>query len=564
MAASRAGLMVGSRPRRKLRKIAAPFVVAAPTGARIRTRLRPSPDEEAVLRAVCAYLGSLASADLAARVRLGGGDPQRGRRKQALTAVSSSRWAGALTRTSDDQYRLGLRGLRVERSSLVRRVRRIRQRLGVGVGRNTGQVRGYASVQERYAKQVRLQVLHARLVAVERQLAVGRPSIVRGGKRLAGKRHNLDVAGLTQAEWAMRWRAARWFCTADGEAGKKYGNETIRVTPDGRLSIRLPEPLTQLANDGKTRYTFATTVAFNHRVGDWLDRVTNHRAIRYDITLDPANGRWYVDASWGGTQGVAPTVAQATAGRVLAVDVNADHLAAWVVDAAGNPVGSPHTITLSLAGQVASTRDAWLREAISRLLDVARDHACPTVVIENLGFVDARQDGREAMGRGRRGKAFRRMITNIPTGKFRDRLAGLAATRGITIVAVDPAYTSRWGAQHWQQPLLSTATTTISRHHAAALVIGRRAHGYGARRHATVASGVPVARPADRRRRATARAGRTPPAAASAGRAAPPVRPTRSPPCGAEDGNSPAGKDGTHGPKTVRGPSEQDSLLLTT
>jgi hypothetical protein len=54
-----------------LREIAAPFVVAVPSGARVRTRLRVSAADAAVLRAAGRHLGSLASADLAARCREG-------------------------------------------------------------------------------------------------------------------------------------------------------------------------------------------------------------------------------------------------------------------------------------------------------------------------------------------------------------------------------------------------------------------------------------------------------------------------------------------------------------
>jgi hypothetical protein len=52
---------------RRLREIAAPFVAAAPAGARVRTRLRVSGQDEAVLRAVGRHLGTLAGCDLAAR-----------------------------------------------------------------------------------------------------------------------------------------------------------------------------------------------------------------------------------------------------------------------------------------------------------------------------------------------------------------------------------------------------------------------------------------------------------------------------------------------------------------
>src|SRR4029453_2945529 len=75
-----------------------PVGVAPPDGARIRTRLRRSAGDEAVVRAVGEQLGCLAGGDLAARCRLGAGDDQRADRKRTLTPVSSSPWAGAIPR----------------------------------------------------------------------------------------------------------------------------------------------------------------------------------------------------------------------------------------------------------------------------------------------------------------------------------------------------------------------------------------------------------------------------------------------------------------------------------
>jgi hypothetical protein len=92
----------------RLRQIADPFVVPAPNGARVRTRIAVSVTDEMVLWAAGEHLGRLAGADLADRCRLGcATDNERKRRKQALTAAASSRWAGALTRTSNDQWKRG-------------------------------------------------------------------------------------------------------------------------------------------------------------------------------------------------------------------------------------------------------------------------------------------------------------------------------------------------------------------------------------------------------------------------------------------------------------------------
>jgi transposase len=70
--------------------------------------------------------------------------------------------------------------------------------------------------------------------------------------------------------------------------------------------------------------------------------------------------------------------------------------------------------------------------------------------VEDLDFADARATGRETMGRGRRGKRFRRTVAGIPTGVFRNRLSAQAAAAGIALWAVNPAYSSVWGDAHWR------------------------------------------------------------------------------------------------------------------
>ncbi len=103
-------------------------------------------------------------------------------RKQALTAQSSSRWAGALTRASEDAYQLACRNLLAQRRSLLARIRQIRARLAVPAGQRAGPVRGYWTAAERHAKTIGLQGLRTRLAAVERQLACGGSACAGAGK----------------------------------------------------------------------------------------------------------------------------------------------------------------------------------------------------------------------------------------------------------------------------------------------------------------------------------------------------------------------------------------------
>jgi len=167
----------------------------------------------------------------------------------------------------------------------------------------------------------------------------------------------------------------------------------------------------------------------------------------------------------------------------LAVDLNAQHLDGWVLDSSGNPLGPPRTIPLVLDGLPASTRDGRLREAVAAIIRLAGQHGCRALMVEDLDFADVRQAGRETLGRGARGKRLRRTVAGMPTRQFRDLLAGMAANAGLWLVAVDPAWTSVWGGRSWQAPLASETrgSVTVSRHHAAAVVIGRRGLGLSGR-----------------------------------------------------------------------------------
>jgi IS605 OrfB family transposase len=298
---------------------------------------------------------------------------------------------------------------------------------------------------------------------------------VRGGRRLLNNRHNLQAAQLTESKWRERWEAERWFLAADGESGKRLGNETIRVTPDGEVSIKLPAPLAHLANAGNGRYVLASTVAFRHRGTQWRDRIWANKAVAYRIHLDVARGRWYLTASW--TRPVVKTVALETAcaAGMVGVDTNADHFAAYRLDVHGNPVGDPKRFFYDLSG-TADHRDAQVRHAISQLLHWAKRCGVTAIGIENLDFTAEKT--REKHGRKKR---FRQLISKIPTGKLKARLVSMAAEQDLAIVAVDPAYTSMWGDEHWRKPLTSSKRK-MSRHDAASIAIGRRALGHPIRR----------------------------------------------------------------------------------
>jgi IS605 OrfB family transposase len=523
--------------------------VAEPTGAAIATRLRTTHADDAVLDAVAKHLGRLRRADLARVCRPVSSAAGAGRawrqirrdrlnfRKRELTALSSARWANAVIAANDAQYRTvrdgqnrHITGLRsaiatiekrlaqttADRLSREERTLRKRQRLP----------RGYATQAERFQKQRRLQSLRAELARTAADRDTGRVRVTEGGKRLARTRHNLQDARLTVAEWHQAWDAARWRIQAIGTGDEPFGNLTITVTPGGEVSIRLPKPLEYLANAKHGRYVLSSQVNFSYRGDEWMTRITGCKPVSYTITRKPGRAGVYLTAAWAakpeapGTGLETPVSEEHAAGPVVGVDLNDGHLAVRRLDPHGNPVGRPERIEYRLTGSTAR-RDAQVRHAITRLIRYTRRHRISAIAVEDLNFADARATGRETMGRGQRGKRFRKTVAGIPTSVFRSRLTAQARQQGIALWAVNPAYTSAWGDQHWRIPY-----ENVTRHEAAATVIGRRAQGFTARRR----EGVTRARPEDHAVRATNQAGPSEPRVNTSSRHRPGTRGTESRP----------------------------------
>ncbi|WP_432102588.1 IS200/IS605 family accessory protein TnpB-related protein [Streptomyces sp. bgisy091] len=464
----------------RLRTIVDPFVVPGPLGVAVRDRLKGlTVKDDQVLRLVGEQLGRLASLDLKPRCADGleHSSDTWAARKQALTGRSSSRWAGSITKATHDQWALARRCQLAHIHSLEAGVRTLTHRLSQPVGAK-GTKRapgGYRSKGEWFSKSRRLATLEHRLDAARDDRAAGVVNVVRGGRRLLNNRHNLEKAELTESQWRGRWDAERWFLKADGESGKRFGNETIRVTPDGEVSIKLPAPLAHHANAPHGRYVLSSTVQFMHRGEEWRDRITANRAVAYRIHYDVTRGRWYLTASWTRTAVRTLPPATARARGMAGVDTNAEHFAAYRLDAHGNPVGEPRRFFYDLSG-TATHRDAQIRHAISQLLHWAKRTGVAAIGIENLDF--AQDKTREKHGRKKR---FRQLISGMPTGKLRARLVSMAAEQDLAIVAIDPAYTSMWGDEHWRKPLTSNKRK-MSRHDAASIAIGRRALGHPIRR----------------------------------------------------------------------------------
>ncbi|MGD0321882.1 MAG: hypothetical protein ABSC00_09835 [Acidimicrobiales bacterium] len=482
---------------------------------RVRTRLRYSMADMTVLVALARHFDELQGKDLAERCRAGMDHDKHvwAARKHTLSAQSSARWAGFITKSSNDAYATARRNQHRHAADLHKAIATIESKLCLALhttaerkaliaaearcaraeGRTSRRLRfGYRSVNKHAMKRQRLEHLRSERDRLAAELKTGKVHITRGGKNLLRNRLHLEEASIEEGQWKERWAAARWSFGANGETGKKWGNETIRVSPGGVFEVDLPPALETLANVRErsvTRYRFDAKVAFSYREAQWLVQVEASRAVAYDVVF-AASGRVYLDASFTpDARPVLRSFAELKADpslRVLALDLNHGFLAPAVLDRAGNPVARLAHIALVTEGLSASVRDGHLRTAISATLAFARAHGCRVIAVENLGFDEMRSIGRERYGSR---KWFRKTVCGIPTRQFRDRLCAMAARRGVAVLSVPAAYSSIFGAAHWQKPL-SSKKHKVSQHTAAAVVLGRRALGHSARRKPQASPGV--------------------------------------------------------------------------
>nr|WP_326818227.1 hypothetical protein [Streptomyces sp. NBC_01762] len=151
----------------------------------VRDRLKHlTPQDEGVLHAVGAHQGALASGDLKARCADGlehGADTWASRKRE-LTALSSSRIAGAITKATHDQWALARRCQAAYIQNLATGVKTLRHRLSLPIGQK-GTKRaagGYRSKNEWFRKSRRVAMLEARHAAAVDEWRAGRVRVVRG------------------------------------------------------------------------------------------------------------------------------------------------------------------------------------------------------------------------------------------------------------------------------------------------------------------------------------------------------------------------------------------------
>jgi len=342
--------------------------------------------------------------------------------------------------------------------------------------------------------QNRLQSLRDRAEVFRQRIQNEDIRICFGSRRRFNAQHYLDKNGYPDhAAWATEWRAARasqfFVLGSKDEAGGCQGCSLIREDDETyTLRLRMPAELVEEHD----RYVWLTGIRFPYRPEvveaarlsnlDRTQRQAEYRAAKRAGTTTQSEGQYLADAGqamsyrfvrddkgWRvlvTTNMVAEPAVADTAGGVIGVDFNADHLAVAELDPAGH---KDQLDRIDLADHLATSRQnkTQLQEAAKAVIGRAVAADKP-VVIEKLSF-RGKKAGLQKQEAGSAG--YHRMLSRLSHRAFSEALKMQALRRGVAVIEVNPAYTSLIGRLKYGRE------TGFDTHQAAAWVIGRRGMG---------------------------------------------------------------------------------------
>jgi IS605 OrfB family transposase len=324
-------------------------------------------------------------------------------------------------------------------------VRRLERKLTAERRKNDPSRRKIRSIKFRLHQKKRLHAkLQARLDAARAEARRSVPNVCFGGR------------GPMRRGQIGEWRERRTrMLTLVGSKDEAAGNQTARW--DGEtLTVRLPDAL---GGGFKTLHG----VRFRYGQAEMLGALERGAGITWRF-YRRGDGAWQANAT---IEEPAPAVTATTRSGTIGVDLNVDHLAVTVADRYGNAVDR-WSEPFPTAGTDTHRAEAMIGDAVKRIVDTAHDRGM-AVACEDLDFQ------RKKAGLRNVAKQHARRLSGFGYMQFHARLAARCGRRGVELHAVDPAYSSMIAEKRYARGL------NLSRHHAAALVLARRAMGMGER-----------------------------------------------------------------------------------
>ncbi len=341
-------------------------------------------------------------------------------------------------------------------------IRNLEQRIARARKVLTKSARG---TDNRHQKRRRLGILEHRLAVLRADETAGRVRLCFGSRKLFRRQFALAESGYTShSDWLCAWRTARsdqFFVLGSKDETAGCQGCVASVDGDGTITLRLRLP-NALATYGKHLTIRGLRFAYGHdavvaAIGRNLSsEKTDWEAISWRFVRDRKG--WRVCATVSVHAGKPLSVDNI---GVVAIDLNADHLAVTDLDRFGNPVAR-FRVSCATRGKFHEQALAVIGNAVAQIVTYACGRMKP-LVIETLDF-EAKKAELE-----RQDARYARMLSGFAYATFHAVLSARTYDAGITLHQVNPAFTSVIGAYTFADRY------GLSRHQAAACTIGRRA-----------------------------------------------------------------------------------------
>jgi IS605 OrfB family transposase len=319
----------------------------------------------------------------------------------------------------------------------------------------------------RHQKKRRLAILEQKLQHQQQDRKDGIVRLCFGSRKLFRAQFSLEVNGYSCHEgWRSAWqsvRSSQFFVLGSKDETAGCQGCVVTMAEDGSISLRL-----RLPNALKEKYTIISGVRFKHgheaiaaSIGRNLSDDKNDRqAISYRFLKDDKGWRVFATVS-------LPEVKRISDLRfgVIGVDINESHSAVTETDRFGNPIEF-FSVSCVTYGKTAEQRRAIIGEAVKEIMAFVIQRKKP-LVIEKLDF------RKKKSALERQSPKYARMLSSLAYTQIQTIIRARAFDAGIEVMEVNSAYTSVVGQYKFKDRY------GMSRHNAAALVIGRRSLGFG-------------------------------------------------------------------------------------
>lgn len=298
-----------------------------------------------------------------------------------------------------------------------------------------------------------------------------KPKLIFGSRKLWNAQFNLEANGYSShQEWLKDWQLARESqLVFVGSRSENSGCLICQLDESGHIKIRVPHCLESVFGE----YVEASGVHFPYGQETINYALNKPQALTYRFARK--DEQWYIFCT---TERPESPYQSHRRNGMIGVDLNPGVIGWAYCDCSGN-LKAKGQFKVNLQDRSTNQTKAALGEICAQLVTLAETKGCP-ITVETLDF------SRKKAGMKESGVKYSRMLSNFAYDQFDSMLSGRCENRGIELIHVNPAYSSKIGLVKFMSMYGMSSDT------AAALVLARRALRKSERIPAKYARCLPV------------------------------------------------------------------------